>query len=71
MVIRNSTQHIACATILQFDKEVIYATAKFKSLIGGEIRFIQNKNEDNSDVLISGEVYFTDLRSTASANHGW
>ena len=62
---------IGCATILPFDKEVIYATAMFNGLVSGEVRFLQDKNDSKSGVLVVGELYYTDGRAKGSDNHGW
>ena len=73
MVIRgkSSSELWGCATILPFNKKALYATAKLKGLVAGEVRFLQNENEDDSDVLVTGELFYTDGRTNASHNHGW
>ena len=68
---QSSSELWGCATVLPFDKSVLYASTKFKGLIAGEVRFLQNLNEDKSDVLVTGDLYYTDGRSKPSDNHGW
>ena len=66
-----SSELWGCATILPFDKEALYATAKLKGPVAGEVRFLQNMNDDTSNVLVVGELYCTDGKTRASDNHGW
>lgn len=68
---RSTNQLWGCATILPFGKKALYATAKLKGLVAGEVRFLQNANEDSSDVLVIGELYYTDGRTKATDKHGW
>ncbi len=60
-----------CATILPFNATAIYATATFKGVVAGEIRFLQSSKNDTSEVAIIGNLYYTDGRTTASDNLGW
>eukprot|EP00795_Rhopilema_esculentum_P011985 gene11985-2568_t len=73
VVVRNRVTSIVigCAPILPFDKEVIYATARLNGLVSGEVRFLQDKNDSKSGVLVVGELYYTDGRAKGSDNHGW
>ena len=68
---KSSSELWGCATILPFDRSALYATAKLKGVVAGEVRFLQNAYEDSSDVLVTGELYYTDGRTMSSHNHGW